>query len=276
METERTINKVRMSRGVHTSQMSEQRQFLALYNSKDQLQVTDSKWAEWQAKAAEHAAQRKASPAGGDFAAMLQAALQKAQSSSKGRTRHGVQGAEQQAKEAAQRREKDPAAKRVRLVKDMGYLSLKRAALLGLLQQQQMGEQQQQQEEQLAAEVRKLNLAEVTAQLLDARWSTQQLEVAARAAQAAAQEIKEQRQQAKSAKLAPQQPRPQQQPQQQLQQQDQQPQPQAPLPSKAPRLARQCTLVQPMTMYKEDSNSNSSSSSGKSSNDSCSDCDDSN
>lgn len=146
METERTINKVRMSRGVHTSQMSEQRQFLALYNSKDQLQVTDSKWAEWQAKAAEHAAQRKASPAGGDFAAMLQAALQKAQSSSKGRTRRGVQGAEQQAKEAAQRREKDPAAKRVRLVKDMGYLSLKRAALLGLLQQQQMGEQQQQQE----------------------------------------------------------------------------------------------------------------------------------
>ena len=119
---------------------------LALYNSKDQLQVTDSKWAEWQAKAAEHAAQRKASPAGGDFAAMLQAALQKAQSSSKGRTRRGVQGAEQQAKEAAQRREKDPAAKRVRLVKDMGYLSLKRAALLGLLQQQQMGEQQQQQE----------------------------------------------------------------------------------------------------------------------------------
>ena len=183
-----------------------------------------------------------------------------------------MQGAEQQAKEAAQRREKDPAAKRVRLVKDMGYLSLKRAALLGLLQQQQMGEQQQQQEEQLAAEVRKLNLAEVTAQLLDARWSTQQLEVAARAAQAAAQEIKEQRQQAKSAKLAPQQPRP----QQQLQQQDQQPQPQAPLPSKAPRLARQCMLVQPMTMYKEDSNSDSSSSSGKSSNDSCSDCDDSN
>jgi hypothetical protein len=264
METERTINKVRMSRGVHTSQMSEQRQFLALYNSKDQLQVTDSKWAEWQAKAAEHAAQRKASPAGGDFAAMLQAALQKAQSSSKGRTRRGVQGAEQQAKEAAQRTEKDPAAKRVRLVKDMGYLSLKRAALLGLLQQQQ--------EEHLAAEVRKLNLAEVTAQLLDARWSTQQLEVAARAAQAAAQEIKEQRQQAKSAKLAPQQPRP----QQQLQQQDQQPQPQAPLPSKAPRLARQCMLVQPMTMYKEDSNSDSSSSSGKSSNGSCSDCDDSN
>ena len=209
-------------------------------------------------------AQRKASPAGGDFAAMLQAALQKAQSSSKGRTRRGVQGAEQQAKETAQRREKDPAAKRVRLVKDMGYLSLKRAALLGLLQQQQ--------EEHLAAEVRKLNLAEVTAQLLDARWSTQQLEVAARAAQAAAQEIKEQRQQAKSAKLAPQQPRP----QQQLQQQDQQPQPQAPLPSKAPRLARQCMLVQPMTMYKEDSNSDSSSSSGKSSNDSCSDCDDSN
>ena len=147
METERTINKVRMSRGVqYTRQMSEQRQFLALYNSKDQLQVTDSKWAEWQAKAAEHAAQRKASPAGGDFAAMLQAALQKAQSSSKGRTRRGVQGAEQQAKEAAQRREKDPAAKRVRLVKDMGYLSLKRAAMLGLLQQQQMGEQQQQQE----------------------------------------------------------------------------------------------------------------------------------
>jgi len=169
-------------------------------------------------------AQRKASPAGGDFAAMLQAALQKAQSSSKGRTRRGVQGAEQQAKETAQRREKDPAAKRVRLVKDMGYLSLKRAALLGLLQQQQMGEQQQQQEgqqqeqqeEQLAAEVRKLNLAEVTAQLLDARWSTQQLEVTA---QAAAQQIKEQRQQAKSAKLAPQQPRPQQQPQQQLPQQ---------------------------------------------------------
>jgi len=224
METERTINKVRMSRGVHTSQMSEQRQFQALYNSKDQLQVTDSKWAEWQAKAAEHAAQRKASPAGGDFAVMLQATLQKAQSSSKGRTRRGVQGAEQQAKEAAQRREKDPAAKRVRLVKDMGYLSLKRAALLGLLQQQQMGEQQQQQEgqpqeqqeEQLAAEVRKLNLAEVTAQLLDARWSTQQLEVTA---QAAAQQIKEQRQQAKSAKLAPQQPRPQQQPQQQLPQQ---------------------------------------------------------
>jgi hypothetical protein len=130
----------------------------------------------------------------------------------------------QQAKETAQRREKDPAAKRVRLVKDMGYLSLKRAALLGLLQQQQMGEQQQQQEgqqqeqqeEQLAAEVRKLNLAEVTAQLLDARWSTQQLEVTA---QAAAQQIKEQRQQAKSAKLAPQQPRPQQQPQQQLPQQ---------------------------------------------------------
>ena len=206
-------------------------------------------------------AQRKASPAGGDFAAMLQAALQKAQSSSKGRTRRGVQGAEQQAKETAQRREKDPAAKRVRLVKDMGYLSLKRAALLGLLQQQQ--------EEHLAAEVRKLNLAEVTAQLLDARWSTQQLEVTA---QAAAQQIKEQRQQAKSAKLAPQQPRP----QQQLQQQDQQPQPQAPLPSKAPRLARQCMLVQPMTMYKEDSNSDSSSSSGKSSNDSCSDCDDSN
>jgi len=147
METERTINKVRMSRGVqYTRQMSEQRQFLALYNSKDQLQVTDSKWAEWQAKAAEHAAQRKASPAGGDFAAMLQAALQKSQSSSKGRTRRGVQGAEQQAKEAAQRREKDPEAKHVRLVKDMGYLSLKRAAMLGLLQQQQMGEQQQQQE----------------------------------------------------------------------------------------------------------------------------------
>jgi hypothetical protein len=87
----------------------------------------------------------------------------------------------------------------------------------------------------------------VTAQLLDARWSTQQLEVATRAAQAAAQEIKEQRQQAKAAKLAPQQPHPQQQPQQELPQQDQQPQPQAPLPSKAPRLARQCTLVQPMT-----------------------------
>ena len=32
---------------------------------------------------------------------------------------------------------------------------------------------------------------------------------------------------------------------------DRQPQPQAPLPSKAPRLARQCTLVQPTTMYKE-------------------------
>jgi len=121
-ETERITNKVRMSRGMHTSKMSEQRQFLAVSTTpKDQQQVTDNNWAQWRAKADEQAAQRKASPAGGAFATMLTAALEKVKHSSRGRKgRGGVQGAGRQAKEAAQRREVDPAAKRVGLVKTWG------------------------------------------------------------------------------------------------------------------------------------------------------------
>ena len=45
----------------------------------------------------------------------------------------------------------------------------------------------------------KLNLADVTAELLDARWATQQLEIAAATAQSAAAEIKELKHQGKAA-----------------------------------------------------------------------------
>lgn len=264
METERTINKVRMSRGAHTSQMTTQRQVLAISKPRDQLHVTDSKWADWRAKANEQAAQRKATPAGGQFAAMLEAAHASAKSgSSRGRKR-GRGQAGQLAMEAVQRRDHDPAARRVSLVQAMRYLPLKKAALLGLLQQQlaasaeqqpqqEQHQQQQQQQQKAAAEadrVRRLDLADVTAELLDARWSTEQLETAASVAAAAASEMKAQKDLAKSVR---QKAAADQQQQQQQGQQQQEPEPLQP-----PRPARQCTLVPQRPLYKESHKDNSS------------------
>ena len=57
--------------------------------------------------------------------------------------------------------------------------------------EQQPQLEQQQQAAVEAERVSKLNLADVTAKLLDARWTTQQLEIAAATAQSAAAEIKE-------------------------------------------------------------------------------------
>lgn len=68
---------------------------------------------------------------------------------------------------------------RVHLVHKMGYLLLKRAALRALLQAEQQQGQEQGQQLELEAQVRKLKLPEVHMQLLDARWSTEQLSRAA-------------------------------------------------------------------------------------------------
>jgi len=91
----------------------------------------------------------------------------------------------------------------VRLVREMRYVQLKKAALLALQQsEQQQGQLSEQQQQEQQDEVQKLSLEEVQAQLLDARWSTEQLTMARDTAQRAAigisnakKESKKQRQQ---------------------------------------------------------------------------------
>jgi PIN domain nuclease of toxin-antitoxin system len=176
---------------------------------------------------------------------------------------------------AAQRRQQDPAAVHVQLVRGMQYLKLKRAALLALLQSEQQGQQAEQQLEELDRAVQKLNLAEVTAQLLDARWTTEQLSLAHATAKGAAQDISQSKKCSKAAKKQQQQQ--QQQGQQHLWPESEQPrqdvgdnQAAAPMPvtsaHSAGRLKRQCNLVP--KNCRESSSSSGSSSSGSEGNDS--------
>ena len=82
METERTINKLRLSRGQHTSQ------FLALAQVGERLQVTPGHWAEWTAKAKATAAARKGDPNHLGFQKRLRDALAAAEAKG-GRARRG-------------------------------------------------------------------------------------------------------------------------------------------------------------------------------------------
>ena len=128
--------------------------------------------------------------------------------------------------------------------------------------EQQPQLEQQQQAAVEAERVSKLNLADVTAKLLDARWTTQQLEIAAATAQSAAAEIKELKGQDQAARR-------QQQQQQQQQVQcattvEQQP---AAADERQPRLARECTLVQRPQQHMLDDDESSSDSDSSASND---------
>ena len=82
METERTINKLRLSRGQHTSQ------FLALAQVGERLQVTPGQWAEWTAEAKATAAARKGDPDQLGFQKRLRDALAAAEAKG-GRARRG-------------------------------------------------------------------------------------------------------------------------------------------------------------------------------------------
>ena len=106
-----------------------------------------------------------------------------------------------------------------------------------------------------ADRVSKLNLADVTDELLDARWTTQQLEIAAATAQSAAAEIKELKHQGKAAR---------QQQQQCATSVEQQP---AAADERQPRLVRECTLVQRPQQHMLDDDESSSDSDSSASND---------
>eukprot|EP00967_Tisochrysis_lutea_P032717 scaffold38696_cov16-Tisochrysis_lutea.AAC.1 len=145
METERTIGQVKQVKGDHTSNMTEERTFLALHTVQDQLHLFGSNWAEWRKQAAQQAAARRNSPRS-NYPALVQAALQKQQQ--RGAKRPRGSRATDEAGRAAQRRQHDPAAVRVRLVHDMRYIKLKKAALLALMQSEQQQQQEGQQQEQ--------------------------------------------------------------------------------------------------------------------------------
>jgi len=167
----------------------------------DQLHVTDEKWAAWRKEAQQHAAQRRNTPTS-RYPALLQAALQRQQlKQQQGAKRPRLAGnrAADEATAAAERRQQDPAAVRVQLVHQMRYLSLKKAALLALLQAEQQ-EQEQEQQLELEARVRRLKLPEVQAQLLDVRWSTEQLTRASGTAVDTAQDIAAAKKKAKAHK----------------------------------------------------------------------------
>ena len=186
METEHLIGKLRQSRGDHTSHITQERQFLALCTVEDQLNVIHSNWAEWRKEAAQQAEKRRNSPSS-HYPALLQAALEKQKLHAGKHPRLNTQ-ANKAAGRAAQQRQLDPAAARVQLVHSMRCLKLKRAALLALLQsEQQQGRKPKQQQLEHDTVVQKLNLAQVTAQMLVARWTTEQLTLAHATAQRAAQ-----------------------------------------------------------------------------------------
>ena len=80
----------------------------------------------------------------------------------------------------------------------MRYLPLKKAALLALEQSvQQPGQLSEQQQQHQQQEIKGLNVAEVDAQLLDARWSTEQLAMASDTAKQAAADITDAKKRAK-------------------------------------------------------------------------------
>jgi glycerol-3-phosphate dehydrogenase len=183
--------------------MTHQRQFLALHTPQDQLIVTGGKWAEWR-KEAEHQVEQRRSKPSSNYPALLQAALDNQKQRAPRAARSTSNRAANEAEGAAQRRRQDPAAVRVQLVRDMRYLKLKRAALLALLQseaeqQQEQQEQQQQSEEwqQEQEAVHRLKLPDVEAQLLDARWSTEQLTFVRDQVLHAAQDLAESKKQSK-------------------------------------------------------------------------------